>query len=364
MKDKPLCGRGALLRWLSVLCALLHPVSPAHALQTLEPPIAAPAQAVTAQPPATGSITGTVVDTQGALVPGAQVRLSHPDSTAAQQTLSSSDGRFLFSQAAPGDFTLSVNLQGFTPASSTGILLPGQSLQVKPIALKIVSATFQLQVVPDAPYTSEQQLKLEEQQLLLGLFPNFFVSYQWNAPPLTPGQKFRLAGKNIEGPGNLLLVGTVAGVQQATDSFSGYHQGAAGYGKRYGADFANLAIGSFMGGAVLPSLFHQDPRYFYKGTGSIRSRFFYAISSAIICRGDNGHRQPAFAGVLGDLSAGAISNLYYPASNRHGAELTFENGLLGVAGDALNGVVQEFLLRRFTSSAKHPPTPKTPQPKP
>jgi hypothetical protein len=304
------------------------------------------------QAPAPGTLTGTIVDTQGALIPGATLQLSSPDD-APQQTLSASDGRFSFDRVPPGPFTLSITLQGFLPATTTGTLLPGQALDLPPLALKIAPAYVQLDVVPDAPYTSDQQLQLEETQRLLGLFPNFFVSYQWNAPPLTPKQKFHLAWKNAADPGNLFLVGTTAGVQQATNDFKGYGQGAAGYGKRYGADLGNLVIGTFMGGAVLPSLFHQDPRYFYKGTGTRKARFFYAISRAVVCRGDNGHNQPNFSGILGDLSAGAISNLYYAPSDRKGVGLTFTNGLLGIAGDAMNGVFQEFVLPRLTRNSKH-----------
>ena len=107
-----------------------------------------------------------------------------------------------------------------------------------------------------------------------------------------------------------------------------------------------------MGGAIFPSLFHQDPRYFYKGTGTTKSRLLYAITRAVITRGDNGHDQPNFAGVLGDLSAGAISNLYYPASDRHGAGITFYNGLLAIGGDAVNGIFQEFFSHALTPSAK------------
>ena len=334
-------GSVALLRCLAALCLLLHALPPALA-------------AITPAPDANpSSISGTIVDTQGALIPGARIQLSFPNTPDTQQTLSTADGRFLFDHVPPGAFTLSISLRGFLTTSSTGNLQPGQRLELQPIALKIAPALVQLQVLPDAPYTSEQQLHVEEAQRLLGVIPNFFVSYQWNAPPLTSGQKFRLAWKNAADPGNLALVGTVAGFQQAANTFSGYGQGAAGYGRRYGADLGNLVAGTYMGGAVFPSLFHQDPRYFYKGTGTVRARFFYAISRILICRGDNGHTQPNFSGVLGDLSAGAISNLYYPASDRHGAGLTFANGLLAIGGDALNGVFQEFFLRSVTPSAKH-----------
>jgi len=308
--------------------------------------VAAAAQQTSATPEATATISGTAVDVDGALVPDAHLDLIAADATI-QQLTSSSDGSFSFAHVAPGNFTIRFRSHGFQSGSIAGNAKSGESVTLAPIVLK-PAATLELDVTPDDPYTAEQQIHLEEQQRLLGFAPNFFVSYQWNAPPLTSKEKYKLAWANGRDPANLLLVGTVAGVQQARNEFNGYGQGAQGYGKRFGADFANLEIGTFVGGAVLPSVFHQDPRYFYKGTGTVRSRIVYALSSAVICRGDNGHREPAFAGVLGDLSTGAISNLYYPASNRNGPALTFENGLLAIGGDALNGLVQEFLLRKFT----------------
>ena len=78
-------------------------------------------------------------------------------------------------------------------------------------------------------------------------------------------------------------------------------------------------IDTFIGSAILPSILHQDPRYFYKGTGSITSRALYAISTVVICRGDNGRWQPNYSNVAGNLISAGISNLYYPASNRNGA---------------------------------------------
>jgi hypothetical protein len=284
---------------------------------------------------ASGAITGSVTETSGA---------------APRETLSGSDGRFAFQNVAPGAFTVTVTLQGFDAACANGNLQPGQLYDLKPIALQLATVSAEVEVVP-SEVLAQQQVHAEEQQRLLGAFPNFFVTYDSNAQPLTPRQKFSLSWHNAIDPGNLLLVGGLAGVQQAENAFPGYGQGAEGYGDRYGADLGNLVSGTFMGGAVLPTLFHQDPRYFYKGTGSIRSRLLYSLESAVICRGDNGHRQPAFASVLGDLSAGAISNLYYAPSDRQGATLTLENGFLGVAGDALNNIFQEFFSRKLTSKA-------------
>jgi hypothetical protein len=165
---------------------------------------------------------------------------------------------------------------------------------------------------------------------------------------MTTGQKYKLAARTIIDPVSLAITGIGAGVQQAENTFAGYGQGFLGYAKRYGAGYANFSIGTMLGGAVYPSFFHQDPRYFYKGTGTIWQRARYAISTAVRCKGDNGKWQWAYASVLGDFSAGAISNIYYPASDRDGAKLTLENGGLAVLSDGFDNLVQEFLLKHFT----------------
>jgi hypothetical protein len=140
-----------------------------------------------------------------------------------------------------------------------------------------------------------------------------------------------------------------AGVQQSQNSFSGYGTGAKGYAKRFGASYADDVIGSYLGGAILPTLFHEDPRYFYKGTGSTVSRGLYAMSAAVMARSDSGKWRPSYAGVLGDMGAGAISNIYYPASNRHGASLTIENGFLSIGFDAVGNLLQEFFFHKLSS---------------
>jgi len=106
-----------------------------------------------------------------------------------------------------------------------------------------------------------------------------------------------------------------------------------------------------IGGAILPSLLHQDPRYFYRGTGTNKSRLLHAISNPFICRGDNGHLQPNYSSIGGDLASSALSNLYYPPSNR-GAGLVFENLLISTGQRMLSSVVQEFVLHKLTPRAK------------
>ena len=301
---------------------------------------------------AMGGVTGTVTDRSGTLLVGARVVLSDEASGRTQETNSDEEGAFRFAGVGPGAFRVEVTLDGFVPGTANGRTETGQSVAVGPIALTLAAVNVRVDVVATQEEIAGAQLQMEEKQRLVGLFPNFFVSYDWRALPLTTRQKFSLAWKNAYDPGNLVLVGFTAGVQQAADAFPGYGQGAAGYGKRYGADLGNLVIGTMLGGAVLPSLFHQDPRYFYKGTGTVKSRALYAMSTAVVCRGDNGKRQIAWASMLGDLSAGAISNAYYAPSDRQGARLTIENGFLGIAGDAFNGLMQELVLPRLTTRAK------------
>jgi hypothetical protein len=299
---------------------------------------------------AAGTITGTITDTAGALVSGAHVTLSVANDAADRKTDSGDDGRFAFQNVMSGAFSVRVALQGFDPAKASGELRPGETEELRPIGLKLSIISSEVEVVPPE-VLAQQQLHAEEQQRLIGAFPNFFVAYDWDAQPLSTRQKFSLAWKNTSDPGNLVLVAGLSGIQQAENAFPGYGHGAAGYGRRYGANLGNLVSGTYLGGAILPTIFHQDPRYFYKGTGTIRSRLIYALESAVICRGDDGRRQPAIASLLGDFSAGAISNLYYAPSDRQGAVLTIENGLLGIAGDALNGVFQEFFSHMLTPKA-------------
>ena len=355
----PPCGSRLRRTFRAAAACLLCACAAAQKPGTAKPPAPVPPAVPPRASPtsaAPGTVNGTVTDASGTPIVGAHITLTSGGRASAAEATSDDAGHFRFSAVDPGSFVVEVTLAGFNTRSASGILKPGQDYEVSPLALTVSTVSFTVNAVVPLEELHTEQLHAEEQQRLLNLFPNFFVSYKWSAPPLTTGQKFKLATKNASDPGNLLLVGTVAAVQQAENAFPGYSQGWKGYGRRYGADLGNLVAGTYMGGAVLPSLFHQDPRYFYKGSGTIRARFLYALSTAVICRGDNGHRQPAFASVLGDLSSGAISNLYYDASDRQGAALTFENGLLAIAGDAVNNVVQEFILRRFTNEA----TPATP----
>ena len=295
-----------------------------------------------------GSISGTVVDQSGAVVAGAQVRLTGEDRSPKQEVLTDDDGQFSFANIAPGSFQLTIMAAGFATQTSSGILHSGENYLVPQIALAIAADSAEVRVELSQTEVAEEEIKVEEKQRVLGVIPNFYVSYVPNAVPLTSKQKFNLAWKTMVDPVTFAWTGALAGVEQAENDFSGYGQGAQGYAKRYGAAYADGVTGIFIGSAILPSLLKQDPRYFYKGTGSKRSRILYAIANAVICKGDNGHWQANYSSIIGGLAAGGISYLYYPAQNRNGAGLIFETALIGTGATAATNLFQEFIVRKFT----------------
>ncbi|HEX4543428.1 MAG TPA: carboxypeptidase-like regulatory domain-containing protein [Candidatus Acidoferrum sp.] len=334
---KPVFGRGRLL-WL-IPGVLLLCGFPALA-QAQDSP----------EPQTAGTISGTVVDKTGAVVVGARVKLSNQDQSLSQEVGTDGEGQFSFVGVTPGPFQLTVTSAGFTTQTSSGTLHSGENYNVPTITLVLATANAEVHVTFSRSELAEAEIKDEEKQRILGVVPNFYVTYNPAAVPLGPKQKFELAWKATVDPINFGLTGAIAGIQQAANSFSGYGQGAQGYGKRYGAAYADSVVGTFIGSAILPSLLKQDPRYFYKGTGSKRSRFAYAIANAVICKGDNGHWQANYSSILGSLAAGGISNLYYPATDRD-ATVTFENTLIAIGSSAANNLLQEFVIRKLTRNA-------------
>jgi hypothetical protein len=186
-----------------------------------------------------------------------------------------------------------------------------------------------------------EQVKEQEKQRIAGVVPNFNVSYNKDAPPLSPKQKLHIAFRTAVDPVSFGIAGFDAGLSQAENDFPGYHQGLKGYAKRFGASYADNFDGTLIGNAIFPILLKQDPRYFRRGTGSFKSRLFYSLSTTVWSKSDNGKWGPNYSNILGNLAAGGISNLYYPASDR-GAALTFERGFTVTAYGAFGGVFNEF----------------------
>ena len=296
-----------------------------------------------------GTVSGRVVDQTGNDVAGAEVKLMADQESIIQEVQSDEDGQFTIAHVSPGPLQVTIVAEGFATQTVSGTLRTGENYIFPQITLSLATQTTEIHVSPSTEEIAQEQFKDLKEQRVLGVVPNYYVSYVSEAEPLTSTRKFELALKATTDPVTIAAVGVIAGVGQAADRYSGYGQGAQGYSKRFAASYGNLASGLFIGGAVLPSLLKQDPRYFYRGTGTARSRFLYAISRTVICKGDNQRWQPNYSSILGHLAAGGISNLYIPESDRHGARLTFENASIALGTNAVINVLQEFVLRKVTS---------------
>jgi hypothetical protein len=149
--------------------------------------------------------------------------------------------------------------------------------------------------------------------------PNFLtVENSGNVPPLTAGQKFKVVARGSFDPVQIVWYAALSGISQAENSEPGFGQGWAAYGKRYGAYAADGTIENFFVGAILPSVLHQDPRFFPKTGGSFTNRAGYAVSRIVVTRGDSGHHQFNFSEIFGSAIASAISTYsYHPHPGYH-----------------------------------------------
>ncbi len=298
-------------------------------------------------PEPSGSVLGTVLAVDGAGVADAQITLTNIASLQQYTLVSEENGEFAFSSLPPGTYLIAVKAKEFEPYTSPEFKISSRQVYELPKIQLSIATQRQMVVVRPTEVIAQMQVKAEEKQRLIGVLPNFYTSYVWNAAPLNTRQKFSLSAHDVFDPGTLLGVAAGAGIEQANNSFAGYGQGAAGYGKRFAAGLGDDVIGSFLSQAVFPSILHQDPRYFYQGSGTIKSRLWHALSWAVILRSDSGKSVPNYSYLLGGLTAGALSNLYYPRSDR-GVGLVFTNFAIGVAGQAADGVFREFVVKHLT----------------
>jgi hypothetical protein len=307
-----------------------------------------------AQPQQTGTarISGTVLDINGGLVAGATVTLVESSLPPGPGLIAISDsaGRFVFDHLPAGRFKFTITSPGLESFVSADITLKAGELREAPqVDLPIASANIDVQVTVTQVQLAQEQVRAEEKQRAFGVFPNFYSSYIWNAAPLTEGQKMHLAFKSATDPVEFLGAAVQGAAQYNAGQYAGYGYGFSGYSKRFAAAYGDGAFARVIGSGILPSVLHQDPRYFYKGSGTKKSRALYAIERAFITRGDNGKSEPNYSHIGGAFLGGAISNAYHPHADR-GAGLTITNGLIDTAGNAVNNLIREFILREITPS--------------
>jgi hypothetical protein len=299
----------------------------------------------------TGSILGTVVDGSNDTIPNATVVLQKPIGDPLT-FVTKEDGSFAFHDVAPGiGYQIAVTAEGFEEWNSSIAVEPGQEKTLTDLTLHILAARRAVTVTYSSEEVAAQQLKAEEQQRVLGFIPNIYVTYEPHPEPLTAKMKFHLAYKGLTHPTFFAIEGLWAGVEQAA-GMTDYRQGARGYGERFGANVASGTSEALFGNAILPSLLHQDPRYFYRGSGTKGSRAWHAVLAPFVCQGDNGKSQPNYSQWGGSLISAALSNTYYPASQR-GPGLVFTNFGTNMGLHVALGLAQEFLLGKFTSKHRH-----------
>jgi hypothetical protein len=236
--------------------------------------------------------------------------------------------------------------QQYIVAGDNSVILPNAPIPQN--ADNSSSSADQQTTTPPQEETPEQrraraaeELRLEEKQRMAGVIPNFNTVNNGKAEPINAGQKFHLFLKGAFDPYQFALAGLDAGIGQAENSNPGYNQGLKGYARRYGANYGDNFSGNFFGNAVLPSILHQDPRYFRLGHGSILHRTLYSISTTFRTYGDNGKWQPAYSNLSGNLIGASISNLYYPDGDR-GVYPTLRRAVSITYQGTVGGLLQEF----------------------
>jgi hypothetical protein len=306
------------------------------------------AQQVSAPAPQPATIIGTVLDANGDVVPHASVVLQGASPDDQRRLMTQDNGFFQLGGVKPGlPYHVLVQAPGFADWRSQDLVLqPSQFFILKDVHLRISTVEISVNAVTPEQVAVEQ-VKAAEQQRILGFIPNFYVSYDRNPVPLSPKLKFKLALRALVDPVTMAGFALNAGIYQMAD-YPSYQQGVKGYGQRLGATFAGGYTNVLVGDAILPSLLHQDPRYFYQGTGTTKSRLMHALSSPFITKGDDGGREINYSNIGGDLASGAIANAYYPSRDR-GPGLVVSSALIGAGGRMANAVVQEFVLHKITS---------------
>ena len=301
----------------------------------------------------TATVIGTVTDVNGGVIPNATVVLSEVQTNEPPTIVATRNGLFQFNDVTPGSaFQLSINAKDFADWTSPLITVnPGQFKIVTGIQLRVATARTTVDVHYDPVEVATEQFKAEEKQRMFGVIPNFYVSYESDPAPLTTKMKFKLALKVSVDPVTAAGVFLVSGAKQGGDT-PDYGQGWGAYGKRVGAVAADGFFDIMIGGAILPSVLHQDPRYFYQGTGTTGSRIRHAMLSPFVAKGDNGRWQPNYSSLGGDLASAGLANLYYPRSNR-GPGLVFGNFAIGTAERIGASLAQEFLFSKFTRRGGH-----------
>jgi hypothetical protein len=347
MKSFPV--RVAVMLLLAGPCLAQQSFEPAAPLPE-SPGAVSQAPQLAADEVGTASITGTVVDVQGDPVPEAKVTLYARGKFTERTIAAGQDGGFTFSGLPAGQFRITIAAAGFDLAETKEFILrAGEVFTAPKTALAVASTSTSVDVTASPDQIAIAQVQEQEKQRVLGVFPNFYTSYIWKAEPIPTPVKYKLAVRSLIDPFTFLIVAGTAGAEHFNGTYPAYGPGIQGYGKRYGAAYADAFTAKIIGGAILPSILHQDPRYFYRGSGGVFLRTRHAFASTFVTRGDNGQNQINWSHLGGSLAAGAIANAYHPPASR-GLGLTFETFGITTGANLIGNLFREFVFRSLEPS--------------
>jgi hypothetical protein len=306
-------------------------------------------------PQATGNagVAGVVKDVGGTPVDGATVVLTQSAGTR-RQVESDDEGNFRLGGLPTGTFTLTISADGFATLT-VPVTVSTQDVKVlPPFVLRIATAKFQVDAISQKEL-ADQQLKVEEQQRILGVFPNFYVAYDPNTVPLTQTQKLKLAWRSVIDPEVFVVVGLGAGFNQAIQAPIEWKQDFTGYMQRYGAGYAGAVAGAGLSGVVFPGVFHQDPRYFFKGTGTKKERLNWALKQVVEQRDDKGKWRPAYSNTLGGLASSVVEVAIYPhQTTAWGPTIGAQLGI-NFAAEAFGNIMEEFVVPKLHRKGRAAP---------
>lgn len=295
-------------------------------------------------------IKGVVSDMQGGLVPGAHIVIACSDPPTTNEATADQEGFFSVSNLPAGTYSVTISSTGLETYVVRDLhLKPGETYSLPEVSLPIARTSADVTVTLTTEQLAEEELHNELKQRVLGVLPNFYTSYQWDAAPLSTRQKFKLTARATTDPVFLGTTAITAGISLARNDEPEYGPGAAGYWRRYGAAYGDAVIGRFIGSAVLASVFHQDPRYFVMTNGSWERRAWHAVSSTLVQRNDISRRfEPAYSHFLGAATTGLISSTYHPGSSP--GKMVLDGTVLDLGNRAVNNLIREFVLRHLAKN--------------
>lgn len=294
-----------------------------------------------------GVIQGTVSDTSGASIFGAVVSVQSPDGSR-HTTVTGQDGSFAISSLPPGNYSVKISADGLSDWTANDVPSTGSAPLVA--VLNVAPSATSVTVGLSPQEVATEQLKRAETQRTFGVLPNFFVTYDRHPVPLSAKQKLQLGFRTITDPAIFGAALATAGIEQGQNSYRQFGQGAEGYAKRFGAQYGTAVDGIFLGGVVMDSIFHQDPRYFYSGRGTRLDRLRYALKASFLVKGDNGQWQFPYGDLTGTITAAEVTLAYLPGS-RSQESLLLRGLAFHYAGRIGLSLAEEFVLKNFTSHA-------------